>query len=91
MKSNANSYRKIIAVIGIALLAGGITTSSRAQDILYVDDFGDNTVKRYDASTGAFLDTSNPPFIADTKRAPLKGPAGLIFSPGGELLVVNQK
>jgi hypothetical protein len=27
MKSNANSYRKIIAVIGMALTIGGITRS----------------------------------------------------------------
>jgi hypothetical protein len=32
MKNNAKSYRKIIAVIGIALVATGITRTSRADD-----------------------------------------------------------
>jgi DNA-binding beta-propeller fold protein YncE len=90
MKSKVELYRKAIVVIGIALLAGGITTSSQAQDILYVTDTGDNTVKRYDAQTGGYLDTSDHPFIAPIPNAPLNGPAGLLFNPEGELLVVNQ-
>jgi hypothetical protein len=32
MKNNANSFRILGAVIGIALMAGGITTSSQAEN-----------------------------------------------------------
>jgi hypothetical protein len=86
MKSNANSYRKIIAVIGIALLAGGITRSSRA-DSLYVGDADDNTVKRYDAATGAYQGV----FVSRSSGG-LDGPRGLIFSPQPRptLVVANQ-
>ena len=90
MKNNANPYRKIMAVIGIALLAAGITRISRAAaDILYVGDFFANTVTRFDATTGASLDTLRP-FIADTPDVPLRGPTGLIFNRFGKLLVNNQ-
>src|ERR1700730_1564633 len=90
MKNNANSYRKIIAVIGVALLAAGITRSSRA-DSLYVGDAGDNTVKRYDpVSTGTPADYVGTTFVSPTKNAPLAGPRGLILNRQGELLVVNQ-
>jgi len=73
MKNNANSYRKIIAVIGVALLAAGITRSSRA-DSLYVGDAGDNTVKRYDpVSTGTPADYVGTTFVSPTKNAPWPG------------------
>ncbi|WP_262420105.1 hypothetical protein [Paraburkholderia sp. 31.1] len=51
---------------------------------MFVDDAGDNTVKRFDASNGAYLGTFVPP-----NSAGLTGPAGIIFSEG-QLFVVNQ-
>jgi DNA-binding beta-propeller fold protein YncE len=93
MKSNMKLYRKVIVVIGIALLIAGITKSSRAtDDILYVSDFLGNTVTRFNAS-GVPLDSSGH-FIQNSsdQTAPhqLLGPDGLIFNGKGELLVVNQ-
>jgi hypothetical protein len=81
MKSNASSYRTIISVIGIALLAGAITTSSRG-DFLYVGDGYDNTVKRFDVDTGAWV-----PFVPSNSGG-LDGPRGLIFIPSQHRLVV---
>jgi len=85
LKNNANSCRKILAVLGIALLAGGILTSSWAQDNLYVGDVGDNTIKCYNATNGAYLRSSAGP-----SAGPLDGPRGLILDDQGELLVVSQ-
>jgi DNA-binding beta-propeller fold protein YncE len=84
MKINTSSYRKIIAVIGIALLAGGTTISSRA-DSLYVGDAGDNTVKRYDATSGAYQGV----FVSRSNGG-LHGPAGLIFDQSINLELANQ-
>jgi DNA-binding beta-propeller fold protein YncE len=94
MKNNAKIYRKIIAVIGIALLAAGITRTSRAddgRDFLYVGDAGDNTVKRFDAQTGQFLGV----FVTSTSSGtqpgqPIIGPGGLIFNRQGDLVLANQ-
>jgi DNA-binding beta-propeller fold protein YncE len=84
MKNNANSYRKIIAMIAVALLAAGITRSSLA-DSLYVGDAGDNTVKRFDATSGAF-----PGVFVKRSDGGLHGPAGLIFNQTGDLELANQ-
>jgi hypothetical protein len=86
MKSNVKLYRKIITVIGIALLAEGITRSSRA-DVLYVGDGFDNTVKAFNANTGKYTGIFVTP-----ESGGLIGPRGLIFSPQPRptLLVANQ-
>jgi DNA-binding beta-propeller fold protein YncE len=86
MKSNVELYRKIIAVIGIALMVGGITTSSRA-DVLYVGDVSDNTVKGFNANSGKYTGV----FVTSGSGG-LIGPNGLIFSPRRQptLLVANQ-
>jgi DNA-binding beta-propeller fold protein YncE len=86
MKSNVELYRKIITVIGIALLAGAITTGSRA-DVLYVGDVSDNTVKGFNANTGKYTGG----FVTPGSGG-LDGPRGLIFSPQSQptLLVSNQ-
>jgi hypothetical protein len=90
MKHKDSFYREIIAVIGIALLLGGITRSSRA-DSLYVGDVGDDTVKRYDAKTGQFLGVFVNKFASGTiPGEPIVGPRGLIFDHHGKLLLVNQ-
>jgi hypothetical protein len=86
MKKNSPLYRNISAVIGLALMVGGIIASSRA-DVLYVGDAFDNTVKGFNANnrqyTGAFVATGS---------GGLDGPRGLIFTPQSRptLLVVNQ-
>jgi DNA-binding beta-propeller fold protein YncE len=58
---------------------------SAAHDVLYVGDNADNTVKSYDATTGAYLGTQ----VASGSGG-LNGPRGLIFRNPGQLLVVNQ-
>jgi hypothetical protein len=96
MKNNANSYRKIIAMIAVALLAAGITRSSRAgSDFLYVGDgkgtADGDTVKRFDANSGKYLGVFVKKDSSGTNPGePLIGPRGLLFNHQGELLVVNQ-
>ncbi len=58
---------------------------SAAHDVLYVGDNADNTVKSFDAVTGASLGTLVAPGSGG-----LNGPRGLIFRNPGQLLVVNQ-
>ncbi len=65
-----------------ALLAASVTHPARGADVLYIGDGGDNTVKRFDADTGASLDAD--PFITG-----LAGPRGLLID-GNDLLVVDQ-
>ena len=60
------------------LLSGG-------HDILDIGDTGDNTIKQFDAKTGAYLGTLVAPGSGG-----LAGPRGLIFRNNGQLLVVNQ-
>jgi len=68
-----------------ALLLGlAWTAGLRGQDVLYVGDGGDDTIKRFDAATGAFLGASDGPAVSG-----LKGPRGIVID-AGELLVVNQ-
>src|SRR5262249_22755924 len=57
---------------------------ARGQDVLFIGDQADNTVKRVDAATGTPLDPPGQPFVGG-----LNGPRGLVVS-GGALLVVNQ-
>jgi DNA-binding beta-propeller fold protein YncE len=54
-------------------------------DFLYVGDGSDNTVKQFDAATGAFLGN----FVSPGSGG-LNGPRGLIFSSPSQLLAVNQ-
>jgi len=60
MKNIANSYHKIIALIGVALMAAGITTTSRP-DSVYVGDAGDNTVKPYRSGDARLPDAFTGP------------------------------
>ena len=96
MKHKSTVYREIIAMLGFALLVGGITQTSRA-DFLYVGDNGNgdfkhgpgqSSVMRYDAQ-GHFKDV----FVTSTssgEKTPIMGVRGLIFNKQGELLVTNQ-
>ncbi|WP_109480790.1 hypothetical protein [Paraburkholderia sp. C35] len=68
---------------GIAIVISVVLTVpvARADDI-FIGDAGDNTVKRVDATTGAYRGTF-------AVQQGLNGPVGMIFT-DGELLVVNQ-
>lgn len=59
------------------------TQPARAQDVLYVGDAGDDSVKVFDTD-GNYLGATDGPGISG-----LKGPRGIVLD-GGELLVVNQ-
>jgi len=58
---------------------------SRVLPGLYIGDNGDNTVKRFDEKTGAFLGT-----FVTSPAGGLNGSRGLLFDEKGNLLVVNQ-
>ena len=58
---------------------------SAAQDFLYVGDGADNTVKQFDATTGALVGT-----LVTSGSQGMLGPRGLIFRNPGQLLAVNQ-
>ena len=57
-------------------------------DILYVGDVGDNTVKRFDANTGIFLDAATGAFVTSGSGG-LLGPTDVTPAPGNKLLVNN--
>jgi DNA-binding beta-propeller fold protein YncE len=61
-----------------------LTPGARGQDVLYIGDGGDDTIKIFDAVTGAVLGASEGPGVSG-----LAGPRGIVID-GGELLVVNQ-
>jgi hypothetical protein len=59
--------------------------SAAPHDILYVGDGSDDSVKSFDATTGAFVGTAVAP-----ARGGLHGPRGMVFEDPAHLLVVNQ-
>ena len=83
MKPRFSFLAFVVAVIGLAAVAIPFTPA-RAGDVLYVGDSGDNTIKAFDAASGAVVWTSDGPQISG-----LSGPRGIIVR-GNELLVVNQ-
>ncbi len=77
------------SVLSVFAFGQGATTQGHTSPFsrnleLYVGDVGDNTVKRFDTSSGAYLGT-----FVSSGDAGLNGPMGLIFSEG-QLVVVNQ-
>jgi DNA-binding beta-propeller fold protein YncE len=77
--------RKLSTFTGAAALFGLILLqSARGGDVLFIGDGSDNTVKRFDAETGAPLDPPGQPFVSG-----VLGPRGLVID-GDTLLVVNQ-
>jgi hypothetical protein len=94
MKATGRSRAHSAALSAVLLLALSTAASIDVRaagddDVLYVGDGADNTVKRFDAETGAFLGTlvKTPP--VPVAGVDLIGPRGLIFELGN-LLVVNQ-
>ena len=69
-----------LALAAAALVAASVARPTRA-DVLYIGDIGTNTVKRFDAVTGA-LD-------AGFSTSGLLGPNGMVID-GDRLVVVNQ-
>ncbi|MEM5342215.1 hypothetical protein [Paraburkholderia azotifigens] len=69
-----------------AVVASGswLVPQTAVADDVFIGDVGDNSVKAFDATSGAF----NGIFIAP-KSAGLKGPMGMIFTEG-QLVLVNQ-
>ena len=63
----------------------GVTASAIGGDSLYVADLGDDTIKRFDASTGEYKGV-----FVKKGHSPLKGPVGLIVDSNGDLLISNQ-
>jgi DNA-binding beta-propeller fold protein YncE len=92
MKATGRATTAVTAVFSVALLTLGSAATSAAdkEDVLYVGDGGDNTIKRFDAETGAFLGVlvKNDP-AKPVPSVDLMGPRGLVFE-FGNLLVVNQ-
>jgi len=79
------SFRRNFLKCCAALLLGlSLALGARGQDVLYIGDGGDDTIKSFDAITGAFLGVSDGPAVSG-----LKGPRGIVLA-GSELLVVNQ-
>ncbi len=80
-----------ILFLAVALLAPArMRAEDNAKDILYIGDGGDNTVKRFDAANGTFLDTKSGAFVLPGSGG-LDGPRGIIFAArGGNLIVANQ-
>jgi WD40 repeat protein len=86
MKKRIGYLHRTGALIGAALLAltVGLGAIPAKADSLYIGDIADNTVKRFDAKTGAYLGT----FVASGSGG-LAGPNGIIFVQN-KLDVVNQ-
>lgn len=91
MKSNTKNLAKLTSLMGIVFGLMVFALVARAEaphetDSLYIGDGGDDTVKRFNAKTGAYVD--KVPFVS-AGSGDLHGPRGLIFT-GGKLDVVNQ-
>jgi hypothetical protein len=83
MKTTLSICLPRLIASSILILAGIFSTGIVLADTLYIGDGGDNTVKRFDADTGAYLGT-----FVDSSSG-LNGPRGLIFTQGN-LSVSNQ-
>lgn len=68
----------------IALVCLAVAGAARADDVLFVGDAGDNTIKAFDSGDGSLVWISDGPAVSG-----LAGPRGIIIR-DGELLVVNQ-
>jgi hypothetical protein len=71
--------------LSLEVLEDRLVPSAVAQDHLYVGDGADNTVKEFNATTGAFEGN----LVAPGSQG-MNGPRGLIFRNNGQLLAVNQ-
>src|SRR5262249_22452021 len=76
--------RDLLKCCAALLLGLSLTLGARGQDVLYIGDGGDDTIKVFDAITGAYIGIIDGPGVSG-----LKGPRGIVLA-GSELLVVNQ-
>ena len=83
MNKRAAQFMSTVAVVLIAQVTVSTPSSAQTADSLYVGDAGDNTVKRFDLQ-GQSLGT----FVKSTSG--LRGPRGLVFNNGGDLIVSDQ-
>src|SRR4051812_35796617 len=87
-----NRFVAVSALCTAALLSA---SSMRAQvnpgDVLYIGDGSDNTVKRFNAVNGTFLDSQAGSFVLPGSGG-LRGPRGIIMDSSlpSNLIVVNQ-
>ncbi len=81
-----NIKRYLLILVAPLVLIGGLATRSAVgADSLYIGDGNDDTVKRYDAETGAFISV----FVGPGSGG-LHGPRGLLIDNDGNLLVSSQ-
>ncbi len=86
---NNKRFRSLVERITLSTLTAfimwlSLMTPAHA-DSLYISDGGDNSVKQFDAESGAFLG-----FFVKKSLAGLHGPRSLVFNPDGNLIVVDQ-
>jgi len=77
-----NAFLKCCAAL--LLLGVVLSPDARGADVLYIGDGSDDTIKSFDAISGAYLGATDGPGVSG-----LAGPRGIILN-GGELLVVSQ-
>ncbi|MGH8856680.1 MAG: NHL repeat-containing protein [Polaromonas sp.] len=83
----------LIFVVPLTLMGALATRDAVGAGILYIGDGADNTIKRFDAETGTFLDAdadpaNDPDAFVRSASGGLNGPRGILFD--GNLLVANQ-
>ncbi len=86
----SGTARRPLLPLAAACLLFGLSVCAQAgvdqnhDEVLYIGDVGDDTVRGFDSKTGAFLGD-----FVQSGSGGLSGPMGLIFR-GGKLLVSNQ-
>jgi hypothetical protein len=80
-----------VLCMAVLVPASSMRAQNGSGDVLYIGDGGDNTIKRFDAANGTFLDAQAGSFVLPGS-AGLRGPRGIIIdkSLSGDLIVVNQ-
>src|SRR5262245_54152072 len=79
-----NTLLGLVASIAVGAASLAVPPDVAASDSLYIGDGADNTIKRYDATTGAFISV----FVTSGSGG-LDGPRGILFDDHGHLLVAN--
>ncbi|WP_410481411.1 hypothetical protein ACJ70E_03705 [Pseudomonas plecoglossicida] len=84
----------LLLFCSVLTLSGVLALPKVYADILYFGDAADKTIKRFDASSGAFLDgdldpSNNPDAFVRAKSGGLAGPRGM-FVDGQQLIVANE-
>lgn len=90
-----NKLIAVFALYGAAALLPALMVlaqDSKDKDILYIADVQDNSIKRFDAETGRFLDKKIGALVSPGSNG-LDGPRGMIIDKShgvDDLIVVNQ-